>query len=358
MADRLNKRQEHILGLLIRSYTEDGRPVGSKTLVKRFGLTVSSATVRNELARLDELGFLIQLHTSAGRIPTEMGYRYFVQRLLGEYDLPPLEKQMIQHQFHQARLDLDQWMRLATAVLARTSAGASFITAPRPRFNRFKHVQLISTQGRLVLMILVMYGGEVQQQMLTLAESLPQGRLTQAAERINRLMEGKNVDEIGLLIRHLDSTLEEEVAGLIIDIVRKADSRSISNIYRAGITNIMEDETTRPALHLLEEKSLLANVLSDVFDESAERGVQVLIGGEGRWEELKHCTMIMSRYGVRGDLIGEVAVIGPTRMPYGHNISAVRYVANLMTGFMHEYYASPQIISGEDHDKNESEESS
>lgn len=337
----LSNRQEHLLGLLIRSYTEEGIPVGSKTLVVRYGLSVSSATVRNELAALSDLGFLMQPHTSGGRIPTEMGYRYFVQRLLGEYDLPSFEKQMIQHQFHQARVEMTQWLRLATAILARTSNGASFVTSPRPRFNRYKHIQLISTQGRMVLMVLVLYGGEVSQQMLQLADSIPQARLSQAAERLNVILEGTNADQIGLKMRHLDWRLEEEVCSLIVDVLRRADTRSISRVHRSGLTNILDDDETRPAIHLLEESSRLATLLTGMFDERDDSGVQVVIGGDGRWEELKHCSIIVSRYGAGDDLMGEVAVIGSTRMPYGRNISAVRYVADLMTEFLNDYYVDP-----------------
>ena len=341
----LSKRQENLLGLLIRSYTDDGNPVGSKTLVVRYGLAVSSATVRNELAALNDLGFLMQPHTSGGRIPTEMGYRYFVQRLLGEYDLPSFEKQMIQHQFHQARLEITQWLRLATAILARTSNGASFVTSPRPRFNRYKHVQLISTQGRIVLMVLVLYGGEVSQQMLQLTDSIPQMRLTQAAERLNMMYDGMNADQVGLKMRQSDWRLEDEISGLVVDVLRRADTRSISRVHRSGLTNILDDDETRPAIHLLEESSRLATLLTGMFDDDDDDGVQVVIGGDGRWEELKHCSIIVARYGVGDDLMGEVAVIGSTRMPYGRNISAVRYVADLMTEFLNDYYIDPVPLS-------------
>lgn len=334
----LTERQEYILGLMVRSYVELGEPVGSEKLVTRYNMDVSSATVRNELAVLDELGFLNQLHTSAGRIPTEAGYRYFVQRLLGEFELPVREQQMIRHQFHQARLDLEQWMRLAAAVLARTSHGASVVTAPRPRPNRFKHVELISTQGRLVLMILVLYGGDVKQQMLTLAEPLEQTRLSAAAERINSHFDGRTADEVAARVSQLDGMeLEEEVSRLIIDTLRLADTRDISDFYRDGVVNLLENEGTRQAVRVLEERTLLADVLSQAADPESG-GVQVIIGGEGRWEELKECTVIVSRYGVTEDLSGELAVLGPTRMAYGRNISAVRYVADIMSGFVYDYY--------------------
>jgi heat-inducible transcriptional repressor len=268
-------------------------------------------------------------------VPTEQGYRYFVQRLLGEYQLPSDEKQMIQHQFHQARLDLDQWMRLAAAILARTSLGASFVTAPRPRSNRFKHLQLISTQGRLVLMILVLYGGEVKQQMLTLAEPLSQARLSAAADRMNTLLADANYDEAVAKLGHLDD-LESDVARLTLDALRRSDSRSITDIYRDGLMNIVEDASTRQAVRVLEERTLLANVLAET--QTSQGGVQVVIGGDGRWEELKDCSIILSRYGVADQFSGTVAVIGPTRMSYGRNVAAVQYVANLMSSFVYDYY--------------------
>ncbi len=337
MIDPLTERQEHILGLVVQSYIENGVPVGSKALVERFELDVSSATVRNELAALGESGYLTQLHSSAGRIPTEFGYRYFVQKLLGEFHLPRDEQHMIRHQFHQARLDLSQWMRLAAAILARASHGASFVTAPAGRANRFKHMQLIATQGRLVLMVLVLHSGEVKQQMLTLAEPLPQARLSMAAEHMNLLFQNSDYDEIYGRLNQLDR-LEHEVARLILDVLRRVDNRSISDIYRDGLVNILDDEGTRQAVRVLEERTLLANVISEAMLPSTS-GVKVVIGGESRWEELKDCAIILSRYGIPDDISGTVAVIGPTRMAYGRNVAAVRYVANLMSGFVFEYYA-------------------
>lgn len=322
---------------MVRSYIETGAPVGSETLVKRYNLDFSPATVRNELATLDELGYLTQLHTSAGRIPTEHGYRYFVQRLVGEFELPVEDQQMIRHQFHQARLDLDQWIRLAAAVLARTSHGASIVTAPRPIQNRFRHLQLISTQGRLVLLIVVLFGGEVKQQMLTLAEPLPQAQLSAAADRVNKLFENLAYDQIRARYNQLEETLDQEIARLVMDIMRRADARGISDFHRDGLANILDDEGARQAVRVLEERSLLATVLTESLDPDVS-GVQVVIGGEGRWEELKECTLIISRYGVANELTGAIAVVGPIRMPYSRNISAVRYVANLMSGFVYEYY--------------------
>jgi heat-inducible transcriptional repressor len=333
----LTERQQQILALIVRAYVETGTPVGSKYLVERYDLDYSAATVRNEMAALDELGYLMQLHTSAGRIPTELGYRYFVQRLMGEFELPHEERQMINHQFHQARLDMDQWMKLAAAVLARASQGASIVTAPRPRTNRFRHIQLISTQGRLVLLILVLFGGEVKQQMLTLAEPLPQPRLSAAADRLNGIFDNFSYEDISAHLSQLEDTLEREVARLVLDMMRLADSNASSEIYRDGLLNILDNVGARHAVRLFEERTLLDTVLAETLETDVS-GVQVVIGGEGRWQELRECTMILARYGVDEMLSGAVAVLGPTRMPYSRNISAVRYVANLMSGFVNEYY--------------------
>jgi heat-inducible transcriptional repressor len=337
MNKTLTDRQEHILRLMIRSYVQTGVPVGSNKLVEYYDLQVSSATVRNELSVLDELGYLQQLHTSAGRIPTEKGYRYFVQRLVGEFELPLDERQMIRHQFHQTRLELDQWMRLAAAVLAHTSHGASIVTAPQPAAIRFRHVQLISTQGRLVLMILVLVGGQIQQQMLTLAEPVTQARLSSVAAKLNSQYENADYDELQSRQYQHDDALERDVRKLILDGMQRADRRSITDIYRDGLANIIEDEGARQAVRVLEEGAYLASVLTETLDPDA-RGVQVVIGGEGRWEELRDCTMILARYGAIGQLTGAVAVLGPTRMAYGRNISAVRFVAGLMSDLVSDYY--------------------
>lgn len=332
----LTERQQTILGLVVRTYIEDGIAVGSKTLVGRYRLDFSSATVRNELGVLTDLGYIAQLHISGGRIPTERGYRYFVERLITGFELPLSDRQMIEHQFYQARQDLEQWLRLAAAVLAHISLGASFVTAPRPRFNAFKHVELISTQGRLVLMVLVLSGGGVKQQMLTLATPLPQQRLSEAAARLNSMFEGCNYDEIAARFGGLED-LEQDVIRLVMDVIRRSDAQTVSQIYRDGIPNILEDEGTRAAVRVLEQRSFLANVVDELV-AADQSGVQVIIGSEGRWEELKNCTIILSRYGIGEDLAGEVAVVGPTRMPYGRNISAVRFVADLMSGFVYEYF--------------------
>src|SRR5512135_2984785 len=194
MAD-LTERQERILALVVQEYVENAIPVGSETLRVR-GLGVSSATIRNELATLEELGFLRHPHTSAGRIPTEKGYRYFVESLMDEFELPAVEQRMIRHQFHQVTLDVDQWMRLTAAVLSRSAHGAALVTAPQAERCRYKHLQLITIGEQVALLVLVLQEGTVKQQMLAISHSKSQEELTQVSNRLNAQFSGLDVEQI------------------------------------------------------------------------------------------------------------------------------------------------------------------
>ncbi len=341
--DELTSRQEMLLGLIIREYIETAVPVSSKALVDKYKLDFSSATVRNEMVALTEQGFLRQPHTSAGREPTEAGYRYFVQRIVGDNELPVAERRTISHQFYQAPKDIDEWMRLAASVLAHHAHGASLVTAPQQLKARFKHLELISTQGRMVLLVLVLHGGEVRQQMLTLAEPANQDQLSDAARHIIAL--GRNQTAEGVLAQAARlPTLEQEVLRLVAEMMHKAEAFSAGEIFRDGVTNVLAEpefaasETARQALRVLEERTYLEEFLAKTIGPNVA-GVQVVIGGENSWQELKECSMVLARYGVAGYTTGAMGVLGPQRMAYGRAISTVRFVAGLMSDLMYEIYS-------------------
>src|SRR5512147_1373281 len=211
----LTERQKTLLLLIIRDYIESAQPVGSKRLAEHYRINLSSATIRNEMAALTEMGYLRQPHTSAGRVPTEEGYRYFVSQMMNKAELPASIQATISHQFYQARPGVEQWMTLAASVLAHQSQGVSVVTAPHVEKARYKHVELISTQGRQVLMVLVMAGGEVSQQILTLAEPVSQERLSQTASRLNGILAGQSVGAISGLSTRLDA-LDQDIQSLIV----------------------------------------------------------------------------------------------------------------------------------------------
>lgn len=338
----LSERQRLILSLVIHEYTETATPVGSKHLVTRYKLDSSPATVRNELAALTEMGFLRQPHTSAGRVPTEDGYRYFVQQhLQRSSELPESTRQMIRHQFYQMNHDVDQWMRLAASVLAFQSQAASLVTAPHPDQSRLKHLELISTQGRQVLMVLVTASGEILQRILLLDGPVSQSRLSAAANRITEAFSGSDVN--GILTASSDLTgLEHDAARWVVEEMQKADSLASGEVYLDGWTNMLSEpefanaEEARRALHVLEERSLLQDLLTRTVLTGAVGGVHVLVGGEGTWDELRQCSLVLARYGAPGLATGTLGVLGPMRMPYGHTISTVRFLSNLLSDMVVE----------------------
>lgn len=343
MPDSITERQETILALIIHEYVEAAQPVGSARLVEGYKLGVSSATVRNDMAGLTDVGLLRQPYTSAGRVPTEKGYRYFVRQLLGDTELPPDEKRLIRHQFHQARSEIGEWLQLAAAILANQSRVASLVTSPHPEQARFKHLELIETQGSQVLMVMVWEGGEVRQQMLTLAEPLDQTRLSEIANQVTDKLQGLDGDKVVHQGEKMDG-LAADVAKLVSESMGHSDTATAGAIYRDGLSNVImqpefaDSDSLRQALRLLEERTFLEEVLSEALTPN-EEGVQVVIGAEGPWQDLKDCSMILARYGTPGFATGAVAVLGPTRMSYGRGISAVRYMAGLMSDMMQETFA-------------------
>jgi heat-inducible transcriptional repressor len=337
----LDERQKLILALVIRDYIDNAQPVGSKTLVDKYVLNFSPATVRNEMVALTEAGFLYQPHTSAGRVPTEEGYRYFVRQLMGQTDLAPQTKRMISHQFYQAGQDIDHWLRLAASILAHQSQAASIVTAPYPEKARFKHIELISTIGRQVLMVLVLSGGDVRQQVLSLAEPVPQSKLSTSAAQLNQFCLGMNKEEISALALQMDA-LEQDLLNLIVEEMERSGAILDGEVYRDGLTNVLaepefaEIALARRALRVFEERAFLQDLLSSTILTTNVGGIQVLIGGEGNWEELRECSVILGRYGVPGLATGTLGVLGPIRMSYGHSISTVRFVADLLSNLVVE----------------------
>ncbi|HTX92917.1 MAG TPA: heat-inducible transcriptional repressor HrcA [Anaerolineales bacterium] len=337
----LTERQRFLLALIVRDYTETAEPVGSKRLVEYYKLELSSATIRNEMAALTEMGYLRQPHPSAGRVPTEEGYRYFVTHVVYQADLPEPARDTISHQFYQARQDVEQWMPLAASILAHHSHAASIVTAPHSERSRYKHVELIATRGRQVLMVLVTTGGEVSQQILTLAEPVVQARLSAAADHLNQVCLLKTTDEIGALPPRPDA-LEKDILTLVLQDMSRGEQRVSGEIFLDGLTNVLsepeflESDDARRAVRLFEERSLLQDLLARTTNNATVGGVQVLIGGEGEWEDLKQCSVVLARYGIPGLATGTLGVFGPMRMPYARTIPTVRFMADLLSGLISE----------------------
>ena len=347
---KLTERQKLILGLVVQDYVEAAQPVGSRHLVDHYGLDVSSATVRNEMAELTETGFLRQPFTSAGRVPTEEGFRFFVGELMHRQELPVSIKHTISHQFYQARHEVQQWMRLAASVLASQSRAASLITPPQSQQARFQHLELIVTTGKQVLMVLVLESGQVIQQMLVLKEAFAQEKLSSTAEQLNGLLRGKTRGEMAAPAEAM-GTLAAEIFKLVQAELDRL-STGFGEVYHDGWTNVLaepefsEGTSAQRALRVLEERPLLEDLLTQVMNESEIGGVQVLIGGEGRWEQLNDFSLVLARYGSRETASGYLGILGPIRMSYGRAVSTVDYVAGLLSEMVSESMGE-QLESGD-----------
>jgi len=339
--NQISDRQKFILTMVIREHIRTAAPVGSDHMVRQYNLDLSPATVRNEMAALTEMGYLRQPHTSAGRVPTEDGYRFFVGRLLQQTELPDSTRRMITHQFYQSRNDVDQWMRLAASVLATQSQAASLVTAPHPEEARFKHLELISTRGRQVLMVLVLSGGEVQQRIFTMSEPTSQLNLSAMADHLTQMLQNKNLSAIQAEIDSFEP-LEQEVVHMIISVIDSSDALPAGEVFLDGIANILAEpefagsEDARRAIHVLEERTILQDLLTRPLLTGNVGGVHVLIGGEGTYEELRQFSVVLARYGTPGLATGMLGVLGPMRMAYGRSISTVRFIAGLLSEMVSE----------------------
>ncbi len=340
----LSDRQKLILTLIIHEHIHTAQPVGSKTIVEKYDLTMSSATVRNEMAVLTDVELLRQPHTSAGRVPTEEGYRFFVGNLIQKSGLPTNTRRTITHQFYQSRQDIEQWLKLAASVLANQSQAASLVTAPHSEKAIFKHLELIATRGRQVLMVLVLVGGEIRQQFISLAEPVPQEQLSQIANQLSHLCLRQDIQGISRLQGQLDP-IGQEILEILLAEMSLIEESATGEIYLEGMTNVLsepefsESDEARQALHILEEPSMLENLLASTMMNTDVGGIQVLIGGEGTWEELRQVSLVLARYGDPKTLTGSIGVLGPIRMPYDRTISTVRFVANVLSDLVSETLA-------------------
>lgn len=346
MAYDMTDRRQLILKLVIQEYIESpAKPVASETLQKKYGLQYSSATIRNELAALEELGLLTHLHTSAGRIPTDAGYRYFVENLMDRQALSAQEQRTIQHQFYQVRGEIDQWIHLAAAVLARTAHNAAVVTPPRAYQVRFKHLELIAIYETVVLMVLVLHDGTIKQQSLTTEQPQQQDDLRALAERFNTRLHGATVDQVEQFAAEAVepplTALERSVLEVIIRAMQQMEGQINEALHHDGLLEMLGQpefarvDRVRQVLQILEEGKGIGPLIPQALNSD---GVQVVIGGEHGQDTMREYSVILSRYGRSGEVAGVVGIFGPTRMPYPRSISSVRYISTVMSDLLAELY--------------------
>ena len=336
----LTERRAQLLSLIIGEYVDTAMPVGSDAIVRRFDLPFSSATIRNEMARLEDEGYITHPHTSAGRVPADKGYRYYVEALMQERDLPSEVKQTIRHQFHQAGREEDEWVHLSAAVLARAVENAAVVTLPRTPESHLKRLELVGIQDGAALLVIVLQQARVKQQVLIFPEPMDQDQLTAIANHLNAAFRGHTADEIRGSQAQL-TQMEWHVANAIREIMSASDRGGYDEAYLEGVRNVLQkpefgtSDKMLNQLEVLEQRNLTKLI---PFREISADGVTVMIGAENEEDAMHDYSVVISPYGVPGGISGAMAVVGPTRMRYSQTISTVRFIAGLMSEMLATYY--------------------
>ena len=326
----MEPRKREILKAVVHEFTESAIPVGSQALVSRYFLNLSSATIRNELSNLGDLGYLIQPHTSSGRIPSDMGYRYFVDFLMDSESVTPQVGDYINEQIKNAPADGQAFVEKVAMVVATVTQNASVVTAPHGPRARLKHLDLVSLEPRAVLLILLMEGNLLRQQVLELSLPMEQVDLTMLGNRILSELQGQDREAIGQRVKGLPTGPERDVLQRIHDLLEQFEQGAETLVVHDGVRNLLKQPEFSDAnrlqevLEILEESRHLSALLRELIGES---DLQVVIGSENGTEQLRSCTVALTTYGPSGRLKGTLGVVGPTRMQYAQIVGRLGAVA-------------------------------
>ncbi len=333
----LNGRRAEILGLVVNEYIDTAAPVSSRALADRHGLHLSTATIRNELARLEEEGYIAQPHTSAGRVPLERGYRVYVEELMAEHPVGAEEQRTIEHQFHQAPARAEDWFGLAATILAGAVANVAVIIRPRSQSARLRHVQLVELHEETVLLVAVMDDSRVQQRVVLLSRAVDRGVLAARAERLNARVAGADARAVRAVaeeMRDIDDGRVLAATAELIDVHGAA-----AETYVDGVRCALEQPEFASVDRMLEAvRHLQAYELTQSLPALHELRVgttRVMIGSENPDDWMHDWSVVVSTFGDVDAPVGTIAVLGPTRMRYGYTIPRVRYVAGLINTLLH-----------------------
>jgi heat-inducible transcriptional repressor len=343
----LDFRSQAILRAVIEEYVTTASPVGSQALVERYRLGVSSATVRAVLAELEAAGMLMHPHTSAGRVPTEHGYRYYVESIVDSAPLPAVEQLMIRHQFGQVEYASEHWFRLAATTLASVTRAAGIATPAKATAAHVRRLDLVSITDRLASLILVLREGALRQVLVTLDAPAEQEALSVVASRLNDLLDGLTADQAVVALASLpdddpDLAIDGRIGERIVRALHEFDGAAIEELFSDGLLNVMaapefaQSEKLRRVFAALEDRAYLAQLIGTVAGSGR---ICIFIGSENPAEDMADVSLVLAPYGQPNRAMGVVGVLGPTRMAYPQAIGTVRFVSGLMNELIDHLYA-------------------
>jgi heat-inducible transcriptional repressor len=332
----MDKRAQILLKTLVEHYISDGQPIGSRTLLQHSGLEVSPATIRNVMSDLERLGFIASPHTSAGRIPTQKGYRFFVDSLLTIKPLQTREIQLIKHELSSP--DPQELINSAADMLSQLSQFAGVVMIPKRKTITFKHLEFLPLSEKRILVIIVTTDGNVQNRIIMADKPYNTSDLIQATNYFNHHFAGCTFDEVHQKLHEELRKMQSDINRLMaaaLEVSDRANNTSKENVVIAGERNLLQADdlssnvaSLRKLFELFERRTQLMQLL-DSSQKAA--GIQIFIGGESHYLPLDECSMVTSPYEADGQIVGTLGVIGPTRMAYERVIPIVDITAKLLS---------------------------
>ena len=329
----LDERKKKILQAVIRNYLETGEPVGSRTISKYTDLTLSSATIRNEMADLEEMGYILQPHTSAGRIPSDQGYRFYVDAMMAEKEREVVEmKEMLVERQDK----METLLKQVAKVLAQNTQYATMISAPKTNKNKLKFIQLSKVDNHQILAVIVTEGNVIKNNILRVHEELNDETLLKLNILLNTNLNGLSIDEINLgmiSVMKQQAGIHSDIVSEVIDAVAE-DIRADEDleIYTSGTNNIFrypelaDQQRASELINAFEEKQLLGELLLDTAEEGERTDIQVYIGNETPVQSMRDCSVVTATYELGDGMKGTIGIVGPKRMDYDKVIGTLRTI--------------------------------
>jgi heat-inducible transcriptional repressor len=330
-----DERRFEVLRAIVADYVSHQEPVGSKVLVERYNLGVSSATVRNDMAALEEEGYIAQPHTSAGRVPTDKGYRLFVDRLAEIKPLSPAERRAI-HSFLEGAIDLDDVLRRSVRLLAQLTRQVAVVQYPTLTRSTVRHLEVVSITPARLMLVLITDTGRVDQRLVDLGDVIGEDSVSRLRAVLNGAMVGERLAEASVKVAELPEQAPTELRDAMIRVcsvlIESLVEHPEERLVLGGTGNLTRNAADFPGslrmvLEALEEQVVVLKLLAAAKDAGT---VMVSIGNENEAQEMRSTSVVSVGYGSGGNLLGGMGVVGPTRMDYPGTIAAVRAVANYM----------------------------
>ncbi len=332
----LDERKKKILQAVIRNYLETGEPVGSRTISKYTDLNLSSATIRNEMADLEEMGYIFQPHTSAGRIPSDKGYRLYVDAMLEEKEREAGQMREMKEMLLERQNKLETLLKQVARVVAQNTQYATMITAPQTKRSKLKFIQLSRVDARQILAVIVSEGNVIKNNLLPQEEELDDETLLKLNILLNTHLNGLSIDEINLAmiaVMKQQAGIHSDIVGRVIDAVAEAiRAEEDLEIYTSGTNNIFrypelaDQQKASELINTFEEKQLLGELLGETGPERENTGIQVYIGAETPVQSMRDCSVVTATYELGGGMKGTIGIVGPKRMDYDKVVETLRTI--------------------------------